>query len=165
MRRRVELHTEADRRRIGWQPADPIWAPSAALSRARRALKAYDPCLSLWWSTVRRVGSEIPGRWRVVRFSFNTGEWDTVFYWEGDNGEFLNEFPTETLLARVQACDLSKQGKNLQEVADEIERHNDKLKARQRSEIAERAWKTAHEKAEHAAGMKRTYATAKVDSP
>lgn len=112
---------------------------------------------------MRRMTSEIPGRWRVVRFSVNAGEWDTVFYWEGDNGEFLNEFPVETILARVQACDLTKQGKNLQEVADDIERHNDALRAKWKSEMAESAWKTAHEKAEHAAGLKRTYATAKVD--
>lgn len=163
MRKQVAPKTDAERRRMSWQPADPIWAPSAALSRIRKALREYDSCMSIWWSPMRRMTSEIPGRWRVVRFSVNAGEWDTVFYWEGDNGEFLNEFPVETILARVQACDLTKQGKNLQEVADDIERHNDALRAKWKSEMAESAWKTAHEKAEHAAGLKRTYATAKVD--
>lgn len=163
MRKRVELQTEAARRTIKWQPQDPVWAPVAALSRARRALRDYDACLSIWWSPMRRMGEEQPGRWRVVRYSFNASEWETVFYWEGDNGEYLGSFPKETLLARVQACDLTKQGKNLQEVADEVEHHNERLKAKQKSEAAERAWRVAHDKAEHAAGAKRTYATAKVD--
>ena len=165
MRKRVAPQSEAERRSVAWQPADPIWAPSAALARIRRALKAYDSYLSIWWSPMRRMASEVPGRWRVVRYSVNMGEWDTVFYWEGDNGELLNEFPVETILARVQACDLSKQGKNLQEVADEVERHNERLKETRKKQMSEQAWKTAHEQAEHASGLKRTYATAKVDAP
>lgn len=163
MKKSVELHSEADRRSIRWQPQDPIWAPVAALERARRALRDYDSCLSIWWSPMRRMNSSQPGRWRVVRYSFNAGEWETVFYWEGDNGEYLGSFPKETLLARVQACDLTKQGKNLQEVADEVEHHNERLKAKQKSEANERAWEIAHQQAEHATKAKRTYATAKVD--
>ena len=165
MRKRTVPMTDSERRRVSWQPADPIWAPSAALSRVRRLLRDYDPCLSIWWSPIRRMSSEVPGRWRVVRYSVSMAEWDTVFYWEGDQGEFLNEFPAETILARVRACDLTKQGKNLQEVADEVERHNDRLRETRKKELAEQAWKTAHERAEHAAGIKRTYATAKVDAP
>ena len=164
MRKRVELQSEVARRTIRWRPQYPVWAPVASLERARRALRDYDPCLSIWWSPVRRHNDEQPGRWRVVRYSFNTGEWDTVFYWEGDNGEFLGSFHKETLLARVQACDLTKQGKNLQQVSDEVDHHNDRIKAKQKSEAAERAWRVAHEKAEHATGLKRTYATSKVDA-
>lgn len=91
-----------------FRPADPIWAPTAALERARRRLKEFDPRLSIWWSSTRHAWdykndcpAEIPGRWRVVEWLTRQGNWTTVFYLEGPSGEFRDFEPVEAILQRL----------------------------------------------------------------
>ena len=74
--------------RIDWHPPDPVQASRVALERVREALKRYDPLVNVWWSPNRGHQTGQPGRWRIVRFFEAMGEWRTLFYWEGPQGEY-----------------------------------------------------------------------------
>jgi len=71
-------------------------------------LERFDSRLSLWWSPsrkawdyVRDCPAERPGRWRVVEWAPNQGNWLTCFYWEGENGEYRDPLPVEPILQRL----------------------------------------------------------------
>lgn len=89
-------------------PRDPIWVAAGALDRARKRLSEFDARLSIWWSPNRHAWdykadapAEIPGRWRVVEWLANLGNWQTVFFIEGPNGEYRDFEPVEAILQRL----------------------------------------------------------------
>lgn len=104
-------------RSFHFKPPDPVWAPSSALDEARKALRAFDPRLNLWWSTTRkRDDPERPGRWRVVEWMANQGNWSTCFYWEGENGEYRDPMPVQPIIDK-----LGRIAQNLAVVAQQAE--------------------------------------------
>lgn len=113
-------------------PPDPAWASKPLLERTRRALKAYDRHLNIWWCPNRglaRGDEEMPGRWRVVRYGERAGGWKKWFYWEGPQGEYRHPFPVEPILEKVKAGE-----HNMRELAIAIDQRNDRIKERQREE-------------------------------
>jgi hypothetical protein len=101
---------------LSFRPPDPAWAPTAAVQRARAALKAYDPYLGLWWSPAARLNDPVrPGRWTVKEWMPSVCNWDTVLVWESPSGEYRDEFPVDQLVAAVAARSLQGQsfGKRL----------------------------------------------------
>lgn len=105
---RVEVQEGAEKRSYLFIPPDPIWAAAGALQLARKRLQDFDPRLNIWWSPSRRAWdykrdapAEMAGRWRIVEWMPNHGNWHTAFYWEGPNGEFRDFEPLEPILQRL----------------------------------------------------------------
>jgi hypothetical protein len=100
----LEIAEARQNRSFLFRPQDPIWAPSSALERARKALSDYDWRLGLWWSPMRALGrdEERPGRWRVVEWMPRHGNHHTVFYLEGPEGQFRDFEPVDAILARLR---------------------------------------------------------------
>lgn len=136
---------------LSFQPPDPAWAPVAAVQRARAVLKAYDPYLNLWWSPAVRLGDPVrPGRWTVKEWMPSVCNWDTVLVWEGPNGEYRDEFPTDRLVAAVAARSLR---------GERFDRHVETKQAadKARADKAEATrfdddWREANAKAKHDIG-------------
>jgi len=128
-----------------FRPPDPAWAPTAAVQRARKALKAYDPYLDLWWSPAVRLGTEQPGRWCVKEWLPSTGAWDMVLVWEGPNGEYRDEFPTDVLVAKVAAKSLK--GVSFAAHLDKVESSNDTRDADAERIRLREGWREANHKA------------------
>lgn len=102
MRQRCLPTRDSDRaHQLDFQPPDPVGAPTLAVARARKALRAFDRYLVLHWSPVIRVMDERPGRWTIKEWGPQTGTFSTVVIWEGPNGEYRGEFPVDAMLAAV----------------------------------------------------------------
>lgn len=99
-----------------FHPPDPAWTPTVALETARRRLRAFDSRLSLWWSPMRRAAEDWdrPGRWRVVEWLPNQGNWTTAFYWEGPSGEYREPLPVEPIIQKLQSIQVSTVQADLQ---------------------------------------------------
>jgi hypothetical protein len=126
------------------------------LEACRRSLKAYDLDLDLWWSPVRKPRCELPGRWRVVAWLPNTGNWDTVFYWEGEDGTYRDPSP-QALLNKVMQCDMWARGDNLAALSTRTDEANEKKdKAKERARL-DGTFKDSMDFAESQSGIKRWY--------
>lgn len=127
-------------RSFHFQPPDPVWAPSSALAEARRALRSFDPRLNLWWSTTRkRDDLERPGRWRVVEWMPNQGNWATCFYWEGPGGEYRAPMPVQPIIDKLGTI-----AKSLALAAEEAEK-GEKAREHQRLKDWQEACSEMHE--------------------
>lgn len=145
----------------GWRafsdrPKDPVWSNRSLLERTRKALKAYDSYLDLWWSPTRRFHSEIPGRWRIVCFMPNAHVWDTVQYWEGESGEYRDPSPEGCLIA-AQRCDMWARDTNLSAVSKKVDGKNDAVKERAEASKFDEVWNDSVQYADAMVGKKRHY--------
>lgn len=163
MRQRcVAREGSAEEHSLRFCPPDPVWAPAESLEKARKALKAFDPRLNLWWSPMRHFNSELPGRWRVVEFLAGSGTWDTVFSWEGPEGQYRPPLPVEPIIAKIASMDVTKHGGDLTKMSKALDAKNDKQDEKSKTAKKDDARRSAHDVAEFASNQKRTYAAAKV---
>jgi len=139
-----------------FRPQDPVWAPHALLERTRKALKAYDTYLDLWWSPMRQMHSGLAGRWRIVAFMPKTSTWDTVLYWEGEGGTYRDPSPEGCLMA-AQKADLWARGDDLKKLSDRLETKSKKNEDAAWREKYDGTWDHSVDVAEFAAGHKKHY--------
>lgn len=152
-------------RQLSFRPPDPADAPALALAEARAALKRYDPFLDLWWSPVIRMGDPtgLIGRWTIKCWQQHDGAWETVCIWEGPNGEFRNELPTDSLVEEVAKRDRWRRIETASETWQRrIERmHAENAAIDEKREMTHRAetWREAADKAFYQSGIRKNIAT------
>lgn len=93
---------------------DPAWAPTTLLAATRKALKAHDTHLDVWWSSARE-------RWQIMHFMPRVNCWETIFYWQGHDGSYREPGPADSILRRLYAMDVTRTGKDLKQVAKECD--------------------------------------------
>jgi hypothetical protein len=119
-------------RTFRYRPKDPYWASAEMVERVLGQLHLYDPYLSLWWEPFCRAHRtpEMPGRWRVVRWMFEAGTWDRVFYWEGESGEYRDPEPVLPMLERLKRMDVP-----LAELDRQLDDENDRRSSLRSEEV------------------------------
>lgn len=145
----------------GWQsysflPPDPSWAPSGLIERTRKALKAYDSYLNLWWSPMRGMASGLPGRWRIVCYMPRTSTWDTVLYWEGEGGSYRDPSP-EGCLQAAQRCDMWARNDDLTKLAARVEDKRATKEDKQEREKFDDVWDDSVHYADYASGKRKNF--------
>lgn len=146
-------------KQLSFRPPDPADAPAGALQRAREALKRYDPFLDLWWSPVIRIHDPVhTGRWTIKCWEQKTGAWDTVHIWEGEAGEFRNEFPVDALVAAVAAKDrwrkIETAGETWMQRVERMHQENEALNAAREHERRKETLREAVDLANHQTGAR-----------
>lgn len=137
-------------------PKDPDIA-SETIERCREALKAYDPYLNVWWSPARGLSKPAPvGRWRIVQWVPRTGNWDTVTYWEGEDGAYRQPSPSE-MLAEVQRLDLWARGDDASQLSMRLDAANARRANKAKETKHEDTFKDSIDFAEIAVGKRKSF--------
>lgn len=138
MRRTVSLREgTAQHRSFCFRPPDPVWASSTQLEEVRAGLAAFDPRVTLWWSSTHCCDDQVrPGRWRLVEWMPNHGNWSTICYWKGPQNQYREPGPLSAMTARLE-----KIARNMKELAAEVardaERNEKKRKATLMTDLSE----------------------------